>query len=75
MTVDTLATDVMPSLVDVARSLRPDQLAPKGGVVNLAPIEQASGALQRADQAVAAAREVIDSIDRSELVAPVRMRS
>ncbi len=71
VSVDTLATEVLPSLVEVARSLRPAELAPRDGVVNLAPIQQAAGALQIADEAVNASREVIGSIDRSELVAPV----
>ena len=71
VTVDTLATDVLPPLMEVARSLRPGELAPHDATVDLAPIERASDALQRADQAVVAAQQAISGIDRSELVAPV----
>ncbi len=71
MTVDGLSTDVMPSLVDLAGTLRPAELAPHNGSINLAPIEQASAALQQADDAVTASRERIDGIDQSALVAPI----
>ncbi len=71
LTVDKLATEVMPPLADVARSLQPADLASSGGTIDLAPIEKASGALQGADEAVVASRAAIDRIDRSELVAPV----
>ena len=71
VTVDGLSTDVMPSLVDLAGTLRPSELAPKNGAVDLAPIEQASAALQHADAAVTASRERIAGIDQSALVAPI----
>ena len=71
VTVDGLSTDVMPSLVDLAGTLRPSELAPRNGAVDLAPIEQASAALQHADAAVTASRERIAGIDRSGLVAPI----
>lgn len=70
-TVRTLSTDVVPSLVQVARTLQPAQLAPKGGVIELAPIEAASPLLQRADAAVNASRVRLAAIDRSKVVAPV----
>ncbi len=71
VTVDTLATDVMPSLVGVVGSLEPADLAPKNGSIDLRPIEQASAALQNADAVVVASRAAIDGIDRSELVRPI----
>lgn len=70
-TVRTLSTDVVPSLVQVAGTLQPAQLAPKGGVVDLAPIEAASPLLQRADAAVNASRVRLAAIDRTKVVAPV----
>ena len=57
VTVDSLATDVMPSLVNVAQTLQPAQIAPKDGTINLAPIEEISPLLQSADAAVNAARQ------------------
>ncbi len=71
VTVDTLATEVMPSLVGVAGTVQPADLAPKDGVINLRPIEQASDALQNADAAVVASRATIDAIDRSQLIRPI----
>src|SRR5664279_680541 len=71
VTVDGLSTDVMPSLVDLAGTLRPSELAPKNGAVDLAPIEHASAALQHADACLTASRERIAGIDQSALVAPI----
>ncbi len=70
-TVDTLARDVMPSLVEVATTLEPDNLAPVDGRIPLSPITQISPALQRADQAIDEALVALGTIDRSELVRPV----
>ena len=58
VTVDSLATDVMPSLVNVAQKLQPSEIAPKDGTINLAPIEEISPLLQSADAAVNAARQI-----------------
>ncbi len=69
--VDDMAVDVMPSLADLAQVMQPGDLAPRNGAINLAPIEQASGTLQRADEAVVASRAAIDAIDRSALLRPV----
>ncbi len=71
VTVDSLASDVMPSLVDIARSLQPSELAPKDGAINLEPIEKISPLLQSADVAVNDARETLGAIDQSALVQPV----
>ena len=70
VTVDRLATDVLPSLVDVASSLRPADLAPSGG--NRSGADRAGRQpVAAADEAVVASREAIDQIDRSELIAPI----
>ena len=47
VTVDSLATNVMPSLVDVARTLQPSALAPKDGAIDLAPIERSHRCCRR----------------------------
>ena len=69
--VDSLATKVMPSLVDVATNLQPAKLAPKDGQVDLGPIEAISPLLQDADAAVNEARGELATIDQSELAGPV----
>ena len=71
LTVDSLATDVMPSLVDIAQTLQPAQLAPADGTINLEPIERISPLLQNADAAVNQARQSMANIDRSSVVQPV----
>ena len=71
VTVDSLATDVMPSLVEIARTLQPSELAPKDGAIDLAPIERISPLLQTADVAVNEARQQLGGIDQSALVQPV----
>ena len=71
VTVDSLATDVMPSLVEVAHTLRPSELAPTDGTIDLQSIERISPLLQNAQQAVDQARKRIASIDRSAVVQPV----
>ena len=71
LTVDSLATDVMPSLVDIATTLQPAQLAPTNGVIDLAPIERISPLLQNADAAVTLASQQMAAIDRDSVVQPV----
>ncbi|MGS0683833.1 DUF4012 domain-containing protein [Nakamurella sp. GG22] len=71
LTVDSLATNVMPSLVDVAQTLQPAQLAPDDGAIDLAPIQRISPLLQDADSAVTQARERMAAIDLSSVVQPV----
>ena len=70
-TVRSLSTDVIPSLVQIAQTLRPSELAPVDGVVDLAPIEAASPLLQKADAAVNASRTRLAAIDRTGLVQQV----
>jgi len=69
--VDSLATQVMPSLVDVARNLQPASLAPKNGQIDLKPIQAISPLLQNADAAVNDARAALATIDQTELLGPV----
>ena len=71
VSVDSLAADVMPSLLDIAQTLRPDELSPTDGALNLAPIEQIAPLLQTADAAVTQARATMAGIDRSSVVQPV----
>ena len=71
LTVDSLATDVMPALTDIAQTLQPASLAPADGAIDLAPVERISPTLQNADAAVTRARETMASIDRTALVQPV----
>ena len=71
LTVDSLATDVMPSLVEIANTLQPSELAPKDGAIDLAPIERISPLLQSADVAVNEAIVTLGTIDRSQLVQPI----
>ena len=61
----------MPSLVNVAQTLQPAQLAPKDGTINLAPIQEISPLLQSADAAVNAAIQDLDGIDQSSLITPI----
>lgn len=70
-TVDTLARDVMPALVDAADTVRPSQLAPVDGAIPLAPLQSVAPTLQQADATIDAQRRTIAGIDRSALVGPV----
>ena len=70
-TVHGLAVDVVPSLVQIAQTLNPSVLTPRGGVIDLGPIERASPLLQKADAVVAASRVRLAGIDRGAVVGPV----
>jgi len=71
VTVDSLATDVLPSLIDVAHTLRPAELAPRDGTIDLTPIEEISPLLQNAQGAVGQARGRMESIDTSDVIQSV----
>jgi hypothetical protein len=71
LTVDTLSTDVIPSLDGIARTLDPAALAPRDGAVDLGPVVATAPQLQQADATVQAARAQLQQIDRSAVVAPV----
>ncbi len=72
LSVDTLAGDALPGLVQVATIIRPAELTPKNGAIVLGPVLAASPILQKADAAVAVAQQQLASIDRSELATPIR---
>ena len=71
LTVDSLAQNVMPSLVQIATTLQPSELAPEGGTFNVEPLQQISPLLQNADAAVNQARAQLAAIDRSNVIGPV----
>ena len=71
LTVDSLAKDVMPSLVEIATTLQPSQLAPKDGTIDVEPLQRISPLLQNADAAVNQARDQLAAIDRSGVIGPV----
>ncbi len=71
VTVESLGSRVLPSLVEVARTLQPSALAPRDGTLDLAPISRISPLLQDADAAVRQASAGLAGIDRSALVTPV----
>ncbi|WP_420123075.1 DUF4012 domain-containing protein [Nakamurella sp.] len=71
LAVDTLATDVLPALDGVARSLDPAAIAPRDGAIDPGPIAAAAPALQQADATVEAARSRLATIDRSAVVTPI----
>jgi len=64
VTVDSLATEVMPSLVEVARTLRPSELAPTDGTIDLQSVERISPLLQSAQQVVDQARKGVGHAER-----------
>jgi len=70
-TVDSLAQNVMPSLVQISTTLQPSELAPKAGTIDLEPLQQISPLLQNAEAAVNQAREQLAGIDRSNVIGPV----
>jgi len=72
VSVDTLAADALPSMVQVATIIRPTALTPKNGAIDLDPVQTASPVLQKADAAVTTAQQELATIDRADLAAPVR---
>lgn len=71
LTVDSLAQNVMPSLVQIATTLQASELAPNGGTIDVEPLQQISPLLQNADAAVNQARGQLAAIDRSNVIGPV----
>jgi hypothetical protein len=71
LTVDSLAQNVMPSLVQIATTLQPREFAPKGGTIDVEPLQRISPLLQNADAAVNQAGERLAAIDRSNVIGPV----
>ena len=71
VTVDSLAADVMPSLIDAAETLQASQLAPANDSIDLAPIERISPSLQNADAVVHQSRVTMAAIDRTAVLQPI----
>jgi hypothetical protein len=70
-TVDTVAVQVLPQLVDVADTFSANNLVPKDGAIDLAPIIAIAPTLRTADAAVDSAIARMTSIDRNSLIRPV----
>ncbi|MET3805244.1 hypothetical protein ABIB25_002245 [Nakamurella sp. UYEF19] len=66
-----LADNTAPALLDVATTVQPSALAPRNGIIDVAPIAAAAGALQKADAQVGSALLAVYAIDRSDLVGPL----
>ncbi len=66
--VDRLAADALPRLAAAAEAADPGRLAPRGGAVDLAPLEEAQADVIAADGAVASALEAVTAIDTRSLV-------
>ena len=71
VSVDDLATTVVPSLASVAQDLDPSALAPKDGAVQLQPLVRIAPELNRADTAVRQAQRNLADVDRSAVVTPI----
>ncbi|WP_239453292.1 MULTISPECIES: DUF4012 domain-containing protein [Microbacterium] len=70
--LDDVTTTSLGPLADVAASFQVEALRPQGGRLDLAPLQQVSGAAQTAADGVGAAAASVSAIDRAALVAPVR---
>jgi hypothetical protein len=65
--VDALADDVLPGLLDATELVDPAALAPRGGRVDLAPLQEAGPLVVAADAALQAAVERVSAVDTSPL--------
>lgn len=70
--LDGVTSTGLRPLSEVAASFQVDALRPQDGRLDLAPLQQISGAAQTASDGVGAAAASVSSIDRAALVAPVR---
>ncbi|WP_374977019.1 DUF4012 domain-containing protein [Microbacterium trichothecenolyticum] len=70
--LDGVTSTGLRPLSEVAASFQVDALRPQDGRLDLAPLQQISGAAQTASDGVGAAAASVSSIDRAPLVAPVR---
>lgn len=66
-TVDDLATDAVPALLEAAEGVDPANLAPRDGRIPLAPIQDAAPHVRTAHQEVAAAADRVGGIDTGAL--------
>jgi hypothetical protein len=69
--VDGLARGPLPRLADVVKVADPATFAPKGGRVDLAPLEDAAPDVERADQSVGDALQRVAGIDRAPVLPEV----
>lgn len=69
--LDGVASTALQPLSDVAATFSVDALRPQGGRLDLAPLQEISGAAQTATDGVGAAAASVSAIDRVALVAPV----
>ncbi|MEV5071081.1 DUF4012 domain-containing protein [Microbacterium sp. LMI12-1-1.1] len=70
--LDGVAGTALRPLSEVAGTFQVDALRPQGGRLDLAPLQQISGAAQTATDGVGAAAASVSAIDRTALVTPVR---
>jgi hypothetical protein len=70
--LDDLAHDGLPPLVETAGMVNAGAIAPKGGRIDIGPIQRAAPHLAVAHAAVARARDRIAGISTGGLVAPLR---
>src|SRR5680860_115189 len=61
--VDDVARDALSPLVEAAGSLDPAALAPTGGAIDLAPLQEAAPDLEQANAQMQAARDAVQAID------------
>lgn len=66
--VDDLAQDALPSLMQATTLVDPAALAPVGGRVNLAPLQEAAPAIVAADDSVQTTAQQLEDIDTTSLV-------
>lgn len=66
--VDDLAQHALPSLMQASSLVDPAALAPVGGRVNLAPLQEAAPAIVAADDAVQITAQQLDDLDTSSLL-------
>lgn len=66
--VDELAAQALPRLARAAEVAAPGRLVPTGGVVDLAPLQEARSDVLAADASVGSALETVEGIDTGSLV-------
>ncbi|MEP6560993.1 MAG: DUF4012 domain-containing protein, partial [Nakamurella sp.] len=70
-TVDSLAIEAVPPLIDVTATLQPAQLMPTAGQVDLASVERVAAELRGIGPATEMARSQIAAIDRTAVLQPI----
>ncbi len=69
--VDDLCWQTLPPLVDVASSLNPAKLAPKGGAIDVSALQKAAPEILQATKAIHALQATVDGIDPKHLISPI----